>query len=107
MSKNDLVTITKDEFKERITPKKVKDPKELSLFQCPECGNVHFKHDGYVEVLVQQIDYIPFVNEGKESIRNDSHPVYVCASCGTFYVWINEQMWNVTNINRPGNVDQA
>lgn len=97
--KNDLVTITKNEFKEKIIPKKVNDPKELSLFQCPECGNMHFRHDGYVEFLVQQIDYLPFVSEGKKRIRNDSHPVCVCARCGTCYVWINEQMWDITDIN--------
>jgi len=90
---NDLVTITKNEFKEKITPKKVKDPEELFLFQCPRCDNVHFRHAGYVEALM------PFIRAGEDKmVSKDSYSVHVCTKCRACYIWINEQMRDVTDI---------
>ena len=88
-----MVPSTKKEIKEhKGVVKKVKDTNELFLFKCQAikkrgfnkgkvCGNAHFRHGGYVEML------IPFARAGKKKLAKDSFPVLICTKCKTPYIY--------------------
>jgi len=64
---------------------------DILMFNC-ECGNVHFRHAGYVEVLV------PWVNSSKVGkVGKDSLQVMVCTRCRKAYVYLNDKMYDVTD----------
>jgi hypothetical protein len=77
-------------YVERVTPK---TPDEnIFFFKCSECSGSHFRHAGYVEIL------LPFLRAGGEKrVGLDSLPVKICVSCKHSYVWINEQMYDVSD----------
>lgn len=76
-------------FKDRITPKSTD---KLLLFQCPSCKGVHFRHAGYVKVL------LPFMGSGLEKkMALDNHQVMVCVGCKASYAWVGEQMYDLTD----------
>lgn len=75
-------------FKERVTPKKL--PEDVFLYKC-ECGNIHFRHAGYVEVM------LPFMRPGSEKrMIMDATQVMICVNCKKGYIWLNEQLYDVT-----------
>ena len=78
-----------DGFREKSTPKKPDDG--LFFFKC-ECGGIHYRHAGYVEV------FIPFLKAGgsKELVKDQRH-VMVCVKCRRSYIWAGEQMYEVTD----------
>lgn len=77
-------------FKERVTPKKLTD--DMFFFKCSSCGNMHFRHAGYFELL------LPFMRAGNEKrMMMDAHQVMICVTCKNAYVWLNEQMYDVTD----------
>lgn len=83
----------KDEFEKAITPEVIDRPGDMFLFQCSKCKNVHFRHAGYVEMLM------PFIRADKEKkVSKDSYSVHVCTKCKRCYVWYNEQMRDVTKL---------
>ncbi len=72
-----------------MTPKPPGD--DIFFFTCKGCGGSHFRHAGYVEIM------LPFMRPGGERrVGVESLPVKVCVSCKNCYVWINEQMYDVT-----------
>jgi hypothetical protein len=78
-------------FSERVSPKKI-DETKIFLHKCDNCSGVHFRHAGYVEVLV------PFIRSGDEKrMLMQSEPVKVCVNCKHSFVWINEQAYDVTD----------
>lgn len=82
-----------NEFQKAVTPEKVSDPEQMFLFKCPECGNVHFRHAGYVETLM------PFIRADRQkTVSCESFGVRVCTKCRHCYVWYNEQMRDVTDL---------
>ena len=84
--------ITSD-FEKAITPKVVEKPDDMFLFQCSKCGNVHFRHAGYVEML------LPFIRADKEKkVSKDSYGVHVCTKCRQCFVWYNERMRDITKL---------
>ena len=86
----DMAKLT-DEFKDKITPKNA-DAETLFLFKCT-CGGVHYRHAGYVEALM------PFVRaDGTKNVGNESYHVMVCVACRRSYIWLNEQMYEVTDM---------
>ncbi len=75
-------------FRERITPKPIGD--SIFMFKCP-CGGSHFRHAGYIQVL------LPFLKPGGEKrVHCDDHRVMVCVRCKKSFVWVNEQMHDVS-----------
>lgn len=87
----DLITPKAAGFAERVTPKTATEEKGVFFFSCSGCKGVHFRHAGYVKAMV------PFMRAGGEKrISVDNHQVMVCVKCRRSYVWINEQMYEVT-----------
>ena len=65
----------------------------MPLVRCPKCGNAHFEHAGYIELL--RCSPEP-ENEGEVSCR--SSRVMVCTKCGRCYVWHEGQVSDVTRL---------
>ena len=83
-------------FSEKVTPKEI--PDDVFLFECPKvvdgkrCNNTHVRHAGYVQEL------IPFIRSGGEKrVANEKRQVMVCTKCRACYIWINEQMYDITD----------
>jgi hypothetical protein len=86
----DLVHPTQTGFRERLTAKKL--PQDVFLFNCPECANVHFRHAGYVGIV------LPFIRPGNEKrIAKDDTQVMVCTKCKHSFIWVNEQMYDISD----------
>lgn len=91
-----------NEFEKKVTPLKVKNKKDLFFFRCNKkdgrfriktCDNIHFRHAGYVEMVV------PFIRADKQKgMSADSFSVKVCTRCRSCYIWYNEQMHDITDI---------
>lgn len=84
-------------FNEKQKAQEIKDPNELFMFMCrkkhdgKECGNIHFRHAGYIETMA------PFVNQDqKGEVVKASIQVMVCTVCKSCYVWVNQKMYDVT-----------
>jgi len=99
---DDAIALRMSDFDEKITPKKV-SPEDLFLFQCPKeieegkdkkkCGNIHYRHAGYVMAL------IPYVNPKKEkNVAKSSDSVMICTKCKSCYVWIDNQMYDISHL---------
>lgn len=89
--KSHLITLKKNGFAERATPKKA-DPDELFMFRCSGCNNIHFRHAGYVGI------FMPYVKPGgDERVTKDSYTVNVCTKCKKCFVWVDQQMYDVTD----------
>lgn len=82
-----------EDFEKAVTPKVLEGPEEMFLFQCTECGGVHFRHAGYIETL------LPYVRADKQAkVDSGSYQVKVCVKCRRCFVWYNEQMYDVTDL---------
>jgi len=107
MDKTQALTLADDAFSESVTPKKLKDVSELFLFKCsakidmqgkppgtePVCNNSHFRHAGYLEGLM------PFIRpDGNKKVDKSDYCVMVCTVCRACYIWLNEQMYDVTDL---------
>ena len=91
MSQKNVTVLNNDEFAELVAPIKVTDDKGLFLFRCGKCQNQHFRHAGYVEMLM------PFIRPDKEKkVDKTSYCVMVCTKCRTCYIWLNEKMYDIT-----------
>lgn len=74
-----------------ISPAKVLDtPEELYLFTCPNCGGVHFRHAGYLEVQM------PLLEPSGPKVLMDSKPVKLCVKCKHAYISHEFKTWDVT-----------
>ena len=93
MDQKELVKWENEAFEQYVTPKKLnKSAKELFLFRC-DCSNLHFRHAGYMEAVM------PFVRpDGQKKVSKDSYVVQVCTQCRACYIWLNEQMYDVTEM---------
>lgn len=79
-------------FQSKITPKRLASADDLFLFKCP-CGNPHFRHAGYVNVVM------PFVRADKQKrMTSDDYTVNVCTKCRRCFSWVSEQMYEVTDL---------
>lgn len=109
-----VTAVDQDEFEKSVTPTVVKNAQDLYLFECPAtivikhpgdgkhyilpsansvCGNVHFRHAGYLEALM------PFRRPDKSQVVDkSSYHVMVCTVCRATYIWLNEQMYDVSDI---------
>src|SRR5690242_4641271 len=86
----DLVHPDNEGFVERVTPREI--PENVFLFKCTKCEGAHFRHAGYVEVM------IPFMRAGGEKrVGMESVAVKVCVACLSCFAWINEQMYDVSD----------
>lgn len=76
-------------FVDRVTPKPL--PENVHLYKC-SCGGLHFRHAGYMETM------LPFLRAGGEKRVNlESQQVKVCVACKRSFIWVNEQMYDVTD----------
>ena len=81
-----LTEVIKDEdvVKTTIDAKELKDTDELYMFKCTQCGGVHFRHAGYMEML------LPYVLADKQKkIQKESHQVHVCVKCKKSFKFFN------------------
>ena len=77
-------------FKERVTPKQPDE--NLFLFKCRKCEGVHFRHAGYVTLM------LPFLRAGGEKrVGCDDVRVMVCVKCKSAWAWITDQMYDLTD----------
>jgi predicted nucleic-acid-binding Zn-ribbon protein len=89
---NEMISLSKGEFEEKITPKQL-TPEDLFMFRCSSCGNVHFRHAGYIETM------LPYIQVDKEKkVQHDSYCVYVCTVCKKCYIYVNSQVYDVTHL---------
>ncbi len=89
---SDLIDPKNEGFVERVTPKE--PGKDIFFYECQKegCGGVHFRHAGYVEIMV------PFMRPGNEKrIGMSSEQVKICVKCKSAFVWVNEQVYDVTD----------
>jgi hypothetical protein len=87
----ETITINLNEFSSKVVPKKLEDDNKLFLFKCYECGGMHFRHAGYFEMIM------PYVRaDQSRNVSTDSYSVKVCVKCRTCYIWINDQVYDVT-----------
>lgn len=84
-----LVHPAGDGFVDKITPKQV-DEEKVFLYKC-SCGNGHFRHAGYVELM------LPFIEPGKKEVCMQSHSVKVCTKCKKSFAWIAGQAYDLTD----------
>lgn len=85
-----VMNLLNDEFKAKTTPKELESIGDLFLFQCP-CGSVHFRHAGYVEGMM------PYMRgDVSKHVATDSHSVKICVKCKHAYIWINDQVYDIT-----------
>lgn len=79
-----------EELKRPVTLEKVDD---IMLFSCPGCGNIHFRHAGYVETQ------LPYMRSDREArIGTESMPVRVCTKCRRSFFWMNTKCYEVTKL---------
>ena len=95
---NDLVHPGNEGFVERVTP--IKPGDDVFFFKCKkksgllskECGSGHFRHAGYMKAM------LPFLRAGGDKrVSVEDMQVMICVKCRASYVWINEQMYDVTD----------
>jgi hypothetical protein len=79
-------------FAERVAPKVPSEEAGVFFNKCEGCGGIHFRHAGYIQSLV------PFMRAGGEKkLSLENLNVMVCVGCRHCYVWLNEQMYDVTD----------
>jgi hypothetical protein len=89
MTEGMVVMPSSNQFEEKATPKKLTD--ELIIFKC-KCGNLHFRHAGYIET------FLPWASVAKEvKLEKHSYQVMVCTKCKSCYIF-HEQMYDVTDM---------
>lgn len=85
-------TTMNNEFAKKATPVKLADTDELFLFKCPNCGGLHFRHAGYLEMMM------PYMRaDQSKHVNTDSYSVKVCVACRNAYIWVNDQVYDVTD----------
>jgi len=90
MANENLVHPDNEGFVDKVTPKTPND--DIFFFKCKKCGGSHFRHAGYMESMA------PFIRPGNEKrVSVVSEPVKICVKCKSAFVWINEQMYDVTD----------
>ncbi len=86
-----LISMSVSDFTKKVTPVNVKDGNELFLFKCAGCGGLHFRHAGYVEMVM------PYMRADKtKNVSTDSYSVKVCVACRKCYIWVNDQVYDIT-----------
>lgn len=95
MPEHELVHPDNEGFAEKVTPK---SPENLFFFKCKkvkrskECGSIHYRHAGYLKTM------LPYLKPGGEKrVCVDNVQVMVCVSCRACYVWVDDQMYDVTD----------
>jgi len=90
-----------------IPAKKVVSTDDLFLFKCEKkvgkvrkkiCGNVHFRHAGYVEMMIPYVRPDSDAKTKKEigKIARDSFQVLVCTKCRSCYIYYEAKFWDIT-----------
>lgn len=70
----------------------LKSVDDLHLFKCPNCGGVHFRHAGYLEVQM------PYINTVDPQLKVEMHSeqVKVCVACKHCHIIRDAKIWDVT-----------
>lgn len=73
----------------------VNEGEGLKIFKCPNCGQAHFRHAGYIEVPT------PFVEADRGSEVKavlSSQPVKICVNCKFSFITYNSRVYNITHL---------
>jgi hypothetical protein len=76
-------------FVEKVTPKL---PEDLFLWKCPKDGHQHFRHAGYMKIMVPWMKPNSDKRMGVEDVA-----VAICVKCKSSFVWVDGQMYDVTD----------
>lgn len=81
-------------FKQSELIKKLEDNEGTSLFllHCPNCDSIHFRHAGYVEVVVPYTE-----KENEVKTITASQPVKMCVECKHSFFQNDGRLYDVTN----------
>lgn len=84
----DLVHPQAEGFAELVTHK---DPPETMHFMhCPKCDGVHYRHAGYVNIM------LPFLKAGGDKrVALEEQRVLICVACRASFIWANEQAYSM------------
>jgi hypothetical protein len=66
------------------------DVNELQLLKCPSCGNMHFRHAGYM------LASMPYVDKQEAKIAVDNVQVMLCIKCKHSYIHRDGKLQDVT-----------
>lgn len=76
-------------FREKVEPQKL--PESVFLYKCT-CGGIHFRHAGYVNLL------LPFLKGNSEkSVAFDDLRVMVCVACKKSFVRVEQKTYDITD----------
>lgn len=105
--KKDKLTIIKDGTERKQMSGEIsdymattKDDADLLLYECQKikengkkCGNIHFRHAGYVEVIT------PWLKAGSKDSKISTHSmqVLVCTKCKTCWILTGDKAIDVTD----------
>lgn len=84
-----LIHPSKEGFKEKVTP--ISPEEKLFIYKC-ECGHGHFRHAGYMRIMM------PYLKTGAEkSMTCEPYQVMICVKCKKATIWVDSQMYDVTD----------
>lgn len=64
---------------------------DVFVIKCPSCGGIHFRHAGYIELVV------PFVDAANGAkVSDDSAPVKLCVKCKHSHIMHRGKIIDVT-----------
>ena len=89
--KTDLIKAD-EMFKDKTSVKKLENLDDMFVFRCSDCGGVHFRHAGYMEMLIPWMD-----SNKKKKINRNSLQVQVCVKCKKSYIYLNDNFYDVSN----------
>jgi len=83
-------------IKEAPLVKKLANMDDLFVFKCQgkkgKCGNIHFRHAGYIELMM------PYIQPDKtRKVTKDSHQVHICTKCKAAYVYLKDNFYDVSD----------
>lgn len=80
-----------EHFRQETFTKKL-DEHPVFLLKCPGCGKVHFRHAGYVEILIPHVS----AKEGNK-VADHAEPVKVCVNCKHAIIFHDGKVIDVTD----------
>lgn len=87
--------ITEADAMDRLLPKEIAGAPFAALNPCTSCGGFHFDKEGCLLSAMQ------FQRPGQGDLAAlNPEPVYVCRKCGAAFIWLGEQLYDVSSITR-------
>ena len=63
-------------------------PPAMHFMTCPKCKGVHYRHAGYVNIM------LPYLKSGGDKrVSLEEQRVLICVACHASFIWTNEQAY--------------